>query len=230
VGPTTAARSEGLHTCRSVLGSSAKKGVLLDALGTLVELEPPAPFLVAELAQRWGAEITLAESEAAFAAEIGFYKAHHLEGRDEASLADLRRRCAAVLHGALPAAARERFDPGELVPAMLASLHFRAYPDVPAWLAVLRAAGLKLAVVSNWDVSLGEVLERVGIAELLDCVVTSAAVGAAKPDPAPYELALECLGLEPAEVVHLGDSPELDLPGAAAAGIEAVLISRHPPV
>jgi putative hydrolase of the HAD superfamily len=208
--------------------SSAKRAVLLDALGTLVELEPPAPFLVAEIASRWQVEISVAEAEAAFAAEIGFYKAHHLEGRDDDSLAALRQRCAGVLHGALPAAARERIDPGELVPAMLASLRFRAYADVPGWLAVLRAAGLKLAVVSNWDVSLGEVLQRVGIAELLDCVATSAAAGAAKPDPAPFELALECLGMQPEEVVHLGDSPALDLPGAAAAGIEAVLISRRP--
>lgn len=205
----------------------AKRGVLLDALGTLVELEPPAPLLAAELSRRWQLEVSVAEAEAAFGAEIAYYKAHQLEGRDEASLAELRRRCAGVLHGALPAAVRDRLDPDELVAAMLASLRFRAYPDVPAWLAVLRAAGLKLAVVSNWDVSLGEVLERVGIGELLDCVVTSAAVGAAKPDPAPFQRALECLGLRPEEVVHLGDSPDLDLPGAAAAGIEAVLISRR---
>ncbi|HYC81128.1 MAG TPA: HAD-IA family hydrolase [Solirubrobacterales bacterium] len=208
----------------------AKKGVLLDALGTLVALEPPAPLLVAELSRRWQVEISVAAAEAAFAAEIGFYKAHHLEGRDEASLADLRERCAAVLHAALPDAARVRVEPDELLAAMLASLRFRAYPDVPAWLGVLRAAGLKLAVVSNWDVSLDEVLERVGIAEFLDCVVTSAAVRAAKPDPAPFERALECLGLAPGEAVHLGDSPDLDLPGAAAAGIEAVLISRRPAV
>ncbi len=207
--------------------STSKRAVLLDALGTLVELEPPAPFLVAELSQRWQVEVSVTEAEAAFAAEIGYYKAHHLEGRDEASLTELRQRCAGVLHGALPAAARERIDPGTLLPAMLASLRFRAYPEVPGWLALLRAAGLKLAVVSNWDISLGEVLERVGLAELVDCVVTSAAVGAAKPDPAPFERALECLGLGPEEVVHLGDSPDLDLPGAAAAGIEAVLISRR---
>lgn len=207
--------------------STAKRAVLLDALGTLVELEPPAPYLVAEIARRWEVEVSEAEAKAAFAAEIGFYKAHHLEGRDEASLAELRRRCAGVLHGALPAAARDRLDPDELAPALLASLRFRAYPDVPAWLALLRAAGLKLAVVSNWDVSLGEVLERVGLAEQLDCVVTSAAVGAAKPDPAPFERALECLGVRSEEAVHLGDSPDLDLPGAAAAGIEAVLISRR---
>jgi putative hydrolase of the HAD superfamily len=207
--------------------SASKRAVLLDALGTLVELQPPAPFLVAEISRRWQVEILVAEAEAAFAAEIGYYRAHQLEGRDEASLAELRRRCAEVLHGALPAAARRQVDPDELLPAMLASLRFRVYPDVPAWLAVLRAAGLKLAVVSNWDVSLGEVLQRVGIAELLDCVVTSAAVGAAKPDPAVFERALACLGVQPQEAIHLGDSPDLDLPGAAAAGIEAVLISRR---
>lgn len=109
---------------------------------------------------------------------------------------------------------------------MLASLHFRAYPEVVGWLTVLRAAGLKLAVVSNWDVSLGEVLERVGVSTMLDCLVTSAEVGVAKPDPALFRQALERLGLRPEEAIHLGDSPELDLAGAEAAGIEAVLLRR----
>lgn len=206
--------------------STSKHAVLLDALGTLVELEPPAPFLVAELSRRWRIEVSLAEAEAAFAAEISYYKAHHLEGRDPASLADLRARCAETLRAALPAAAGARLDPAELLPAMLDSLHFRAYPEVAGWLAVLRAAGLKLAVVSNWDVSLAEVLERVGLAPLLDCVVTSAAAGAAKPDPAVFRLALERLGVQPEEAIHLGDTPDLDLAGAAAAGIEAVLVTR----
>jgi putative hydrolase of the HAD superfamily len=173
-------------------------------------------------------QVSPAEAEAAFAAEITYYKAHQLEGRDEASLAELRHRCAEVLHAALPPAARERVDPDQLLPAMLASLHFRAYPDTVGWLTVLRAAGLKLAVVSNWDVSLAEVLERVGLAPLLDCVVTSAEAGAAKPDPAVFRLALERLGLRPEEAVHLGDSPDLDLLGAEAASVEAILINRRP--
>ena len=46
-------------------------------------------------------------------------------------------------------------------------------------------AGLRLVVVSNWDVSLHEVLARTGLTPLLDGAVTSAEVGAAKPDPAP---------------------------------------------
>jgi putative hydrolase of the HAD superfamily len=130
------------------------------------------------------------------------------------------------MHGALPAAARERLDPDQLLPAMLASLRFRAYPDAVGWLTVMRASGLKLAVVSNWDVSLTEVLERVGLAQLLDCVVTSAEVGAAKPDPAVFLRALELLAVRPEEAIHLGDSPDLDLVGAEAAGVEAVLLTR----
>lgn len=174
-------------------------------------------------------EISPAEAGAAFLAEIAYYKAHHVEGHDAPSLADLRRRCAGVLHAALPAPARERINPDQLLPAMLDSLHFRPYPEVVGWLTVLRAAGLELAVVSNWDVSLGEVLERVGLAPLLDHVVTSAGVGAAKPDPAVFLRALELLGVRPEEAIHLGDSPALDLAGAEAAGVEAVLVSRPRP-
>ncbi|HEY2714863.1 MAG TPA: HAD-IA family hydrolase [Solirubrobacterales bacterium] len=206
--------------------AAPKRGVLLDAMGTLVALEPPAPLLVAELAARFGATISAGEAKRAFAAEIAYYKAHHVEGRDEPSLANLRHRCAGVLHAALPAAARARFGARELEPAMLASLRFRAYPDAVGWLSVLRAAGLKLAVVSNWDVSLAAVLEEVGLAGLLDGVVTSAEVGAAKPAPAVFLRALELLGLRPEEAIHLGDSPELDRAGAAAAGIDSVLVSR----
>lgn len=193
-------------------------------MGTLVALEPPAPRLVEELRRRWDLGVGEGEAAAALAAEIAYYKEHHLEGRDAASLAELRERCAAVLHEALPAAAREGTTPAELVPALLASLRFRLLPSVAALLGAMRAAGLKLAVVSNWDVSLGEVLERLGVAELLDCVVTSAEVGAAKPDPAVFLRALELLELRPEEVVHVGDSPRLDVAGAEAAGIKAILI------
>ena len=74
--------------------------VLLDALGTLVELQPPAPRLRALLAEE-GHQISDEQAEAGFAAEIAYYLAHHLEGRDAASLDELRARCAGVLQEAL---------------------------------------------------------------------------------------------------------------------------------
>lgn len=203
------------------------KAVSLDAFGTILELMPPAPALVEELRIGWGLEVSEAEAGQALAAEISYYRAHHLDGRDEESLADLRLRCAAVLRENLPAKVRGRLDAAGILPAMMRSLRFRPYPDVPEALERFRDDGLPVVVVSNWDVSLTEVLERCDLSPYVDHVVSSAAVGAAKPDPEPFERGLELLGLEPAAVVHVGDEPRLDVAGATAVGMRPVLIRRR---
>ncbi len=180
------------------------KAVLFDALGTLVELEPP-----------W----TRMGEETAWRTEMAYYREHAIEGSDEAALADLRSRCAALLSREL---GRE-VD----VETMMAAIRFRAYPDAAPALAALRDRGLTLVCVSNWDVSLPEVLERCGLAADLDAVVTSAAAGAAKPDPAIFSVALELAGCEPSEALHIGDTPDEDVDGARAAGIPALLLDRN---
>lgn len=191
--------------------------VLLDALGTLLALEPPAPRLVSELAAR-GVEVSEDVAAGALAQEIAYYRAHHHEARDVASLADLRERCAAVLQRHLP----------EPVPdvrgALLASLRFTPFEEVPA---ALRAGGVRLVVVSNWDVSLHEALATTGLAPLLDGAISSAEAGAAKPDPRIFTraLALAGEGLGPSDAVHVGDEA-VDLDGARAAGLPAVLVRR----
>jgi putative hydrolase of the HAD superfamily len=202
------------------------KGLLFDAFGTLLELEPPAPALVRELRDGWNIELSRAEVERAFAAEVSYYRAHHLEGYDAASLADLRLRCTGVLRDNLPEAVRERVDPAQLMPVFLRSLRFRPYGDVTAALTRFRSAGLGLAVVSDWDVSLEGVLDVCGIARLVDHAVSTASVGAAKPSPEVFERAIRLLGLDPASILHIGDTPELDIAGATAAGIASVLIRR----
>lgn len=203
------------------------RGIFLDAFGTILELEPPAPKLVRALRDGWGVEVTEAEAGHALRAEITYYKAHHLDGYDAESLAELRLRCAGVLHRELPEQARAEASPADLLPAMLGSLEFRPFPDVAAALRRVRSEGLQLAVVSNWDVSLHEAVERCGLRHLVDHVVSSAEVGAAKPDPAPFERALRLTGLEPEAVIHIGDELELDVTGARAAGIAPVLIHRE---
>ena len=101
------------------------RAVLLDALGTLLELEPPAPRLVRELAAR-GAAVDLEEAGAALGAEIAYYRAHHDMAGDRAGLAELRARCTEVLRDALPAHAR---DADDLQAALLGALRFRPYPE-----------------------------------------------------------------------------------------------------
>lgn len=191
------------------------RAVFLDALGTLVELEPPWVHLSRAL----GDEVPGQRVIAAMRAEMRYYRAHSHEGRDSASLADLRERCAAVV-------SRELGRPID-VDTLMGAIRFRAYPDAAPALEALRARGLRLVCVSNWDCSLPEVLERCGLAGALDGVVSSAVARAQKPDPAIFEPALELARCRREEVLHVGDTAEEDLAAARAAGIRALLLDRE---
>ena len=201
------------------------RAVLLDAMGTLVELEPPAPRLRAELRERAGLDLTEAQAEAAILEEITFYRVHHREGRDRASLFELRRGCGQALRGALPDAGRELPLP-TVVGALMAALRFRPYPDAPAALECLRGAGLRRVVVSNWDVSLHAVLVRTGLARLVSGAITSAELGACKPSPAIFRHALTIAGVPARHAVMVGNSVAEDVDGARAAGVAPVLLAR----
>jgi putative hydrolase of the HAD superfamily len=203
------------------------RALLIDGLGTLVSLAPPAPALRRELAARFGIEVSEEAAARALGAEIAFYRAHMGLGRDGESLAALRRRCAEVLRDALPPSERlAAVGIDALTEALLSALHFDAHADARPALIRARAAGARIVVVSNWDVSLADVLERIGLAPLVDGVVTSAAAGAAKPAPAIFAHALGVAGVSADRACHVGDSLEEDVRGAQACGIEAVLLLR----
>jgi hypothetical protein len=87
------------------------KAVLLDGMGTLLRLVPPAPALARAL------NVDEATAERAFRAEVGYYLEHQLEGSDAESLADLRTRSAAVM----AEAAGIELDPAAAVAALRAT-------------------------------------------------------------------------------------------------------------
>jgi len=200
--------------------------LLLDALGTLLELEPPVEPLRQELRERFGVELSAAEAGAALRAEIAFYREHHDEASDRERLADLRRRAAMTLRDALPDGVARELPLEPLTDALLAALRFRPFPEVPEVLAAARERGVRLVVVSNWDVSLHDVLAATGLAPLLDGVVTSAELGCSKPGEAIFARGLELAGVGAGEAVHVGDSVEHDVAGALAAGVEPLLLVR----
>jgi HAD superfamily hydrolase (TIGR01509 family) len=189
---------------------AALDAVTIDAYGTLVELDRPLERLDEALAAR-GVERTVEDVARAFRTEVAYYSEHKVEGRDEASLTDLRHRCAQVFVEALGAPELDFTDD------FVRSLAFVPLPGVPETLARLRAHGLALAVVSNWDVGLHEHLETLGLGSAFAAVVTSAELGVAKPDGGPLRHALERLGVEPARALHVGDDAD-DERAAAAAG------------
>ena len=196
--------------------------VFLDALGTLVELRPPAPRLVSMLGER-GFEVSEERASAAFAAEIAYYLNHHLEGADPESLDELRDRCAEVLREAL---ALRGLEHAEARRVMLGSLRFDPVPEATGVLTGLRDVGHPMLIVSNWDSSLPDWLAHTGLLDLVDAVVTSATAGSAKPDPGIFEKALQIAGARADQTVHVGDSLENDVAGARAAGIRPILVRR----
>ena len=204
--------------------SPAACALLIDGMGTLVTLQDPVAALRSELAAL-GIDVSAAEASAALRAEIAHYRAHMLQGADAAGLAALHADCAAVLRDALPAPA-QRVETRVMTAVLLAALRFGAFGDAREALLAARRRGARIVVVSNWDVSLSEVLEAVGLAPLIDAVITSAAVGAAKPSPAIFTHALAVAGVGPGRAVHVGDSVSDDVVGARACGITPILVRR----
>jgi putative hydrolase of the HAD superfamily len=189
------------------------RAVFLDALGTLVELEPPW-----EHAGAFADGVPRERLISALRAEMAYYREHSHEGRDAESLADLRERCASVV-------SRELGRPVS-AESLMEAIRFRAFPDATPALDSLRNRGLSLACVSNWDCSLPDVLARCGLRGSLDAVLASATVGSRKPEPEIFAAALRAADCPPEQALHVGDTREEDLDGARAAGIRALLLDR----
>jgi putative hydrolase of the HAD superfamily len=96
-------------------------------------------------------------------------------------------------------------------------------------LARLRAAGIRLGIVSNSDGRVEQALTVAGLRDYFDVVIDSGLVGVEKPDPVIFQAALDALGVAPEEALYVGDMYEVDVLGARAAGIEAVLLAPSTP-
>jgi HAD superfamily hydrolase (TIGR01509 family) len=103
----------------------------------------------------------------------------------------------------------------------------RVLPGIPAALQALRAAGFRLLVVSNADGTVESGLASLGLRDLVDLVVDSHVVGFEKPDPRIFAHALAAVGASPAEALHTGDLYAVDVVGARAAGLDAVLLDPY---
>jgi putative hydrolase of the HAD superfamily len=99
-----------------------------------------------------------------------------------------------------------------------------ADPKAEAALARVRRAGLRSGVISNSSGVARRILESVGLAAHVDFVVDSGIVGVEKPDRRIFELALREAGVTAAEAIYIGDLYSVDVLGARAAGLDAILL------
>ncbi len=143
-----------------------RRTLFIDAMGTLVTLQAPLPRLVAVLRDRLGAQVTEAQARAALGAEIAYYRAHMGQAGDEPTLRRAARavRGRAVGGAAAAAGARRRRRRDADRGAARRPCTSPRSPTRGLLLERARGAGARVIVVSNWDVSLGEVLERTGLA------------------------------------------------------------------
>jgi HAD superfamily hydrolase (TIGR01549 family) len=103
--------------------------------------------------------------------------------------------------------------------------HFELYEDALPVLDELRAHGLKLGLVSNTGRDLEQFVAHHRLQ--VDAALGSRAFGRTKPHPTIFRAVLEQLAVDPGAAAMVGDSPEDDIEGARAAGIEhAFLLDR----
>ena len=205
------------------------RGLLLDAMGTLIGLRTSVGHTYAAVAAEHGIGVAADAIDRAFPGVLGQAPALAFPGLSGDSLLQAERSWWAERIDAVLVAAGVAMAPSALHDALFDRFAdpslWHVYADVPSVLRRWHGAGLRLAVVSNFDQRLHPLLEGLGLADLFGAVVVSSSAGAAKPSPRPFQVALESIALSPSQAWHVGDSPE-DGAGARAAGVRCLLVKR----
>lgn len=192
------------------------KAVLFDVGGTLIAPHPSVGAVYSRVAARHGIERNPAELNIRFKESWRKRK-----GRRELVDKEWWRR---VVDDVFERDSAGFFE--ELYDEFAKKEVWRIYPDVEEALGALKTRGLVLAVASNWDCRLPALLKGLNLERFFNRNFISFEMGTVKPDPRFFQRVLEELGLEPLEVLHVGDDLNEDIAGAQNAGLRAYHIDR----
>lgn len=207
------------------------KAVFFDAAGTLFTVRGSVGEVYARLAHEHGKEVAIQDLEARFrrcfttTPPMAFPGARpqELPGLERQWWQDLVQDVFAPL-GPFPQIA-PYFD--ALFAYFARPEAWKLYPETVETLTALKARGLYLGIISNFDSRLFDLLDGLGIAHFFDPVVISTQAGSAKPAVEIFTQALAYHALRADEALHVGDSLQADIAGAKAAGLAAVLVDRQ---
>jgi putative hydrolase of the HAD superfamily len=198
------------------------QAVTFDVGGTLIDPWPSVGHVYAEVAARLG--LSKVDPDRL---NIQFNQAWQARGSFDYSKDSWRRIVQSSFAGLL----RES-EIGALFEPLFDHFGFpkawRLQEEVVPVFRALRARGLLLGIISNWDDRLKPLLARFGLLPFLEVVIVSCEVGHTKPAPEIFHQAAAGLRLAPHRIVHVGDSLVEDVAGASAAGLQPVLIRRPP--
>ena len=202
-------------------------GIVLDAVGTVIDPEPSVAQVYADAARRQGLTVDLADVKGRF---HRYFRDDEIDDQLGPMVTDEgieSRRWRRIVANVLP----DLPDPDRAFTELWD--HFgrpdawRCFPDVAPGLRALHEAGLPVRIASNFDGRLREVAG--GLAELggfNEILVISSEVGFRKPHPNFYRAACASLGLPPERVLCVGDDPENDVLGPERAGLRGALLDR----
>ncbi|MFA4945486.1 MAG: HAD-IA family hydrolase [Lentisphaeria bacterium] len=207
------------------------RAITFDAGFTLLHPHPATGTLYAAAAARHGLELPAAEAEPRLLRAWNAARRSHaglVHGTDAESARHFWRKVIARMFDPPPAPS--------LLDRLTRDLHdlfsdpatWRLDPAWESLHATLRARGLRIGLVSNWDVRLRPLLQGLGLERRFDAIAISAEQAAEKPDPALFHHARRALGVaDPAACLHIGDTWNEDIVGATAAGLRAAWLNPN---
>lgn len=208
--------------------------IFLDAVGTLFGVKSSVGAVYADVAQKFGVEVSATALNRAFfqsfraagSPAFGVTEPAALQAREFAwwlAIATSTFKQADAFH---------QFPDFDAFFAALYA-HFATaapwvvYPDVKPALERWQRMGIPLGVLSNFDSRLYAVLQALDLAPFFTSITLSTQVGAAKPDPKIFAIALQQHHCSPADAWHIGDSLEEDYQAAKAVGMRGIWLRRN---
>lgn len=200
--------------------AAAIRAVTFDVGGTLIECWPSVGHVYAEVAAMHGHGLISAELlNRNFKRAWQRFKDFRHTASQWSEIVDQ------TFHGSIDPLPSRSFFP-ELFERFSEPDAWRIFADVVPALKALRSQGLKLGIISNWDERLRPLLRKLALDSHFEIISVSCELGACKPNRVLFESTCAALGAEPAQTLHVGDSIEMDVRGAEAAGLRALWLRR----
>ncbi|EFJ07936.1 hypothetical protein SELMODRAFT_161261 [Selaginella moellendorffii] len=203
---------------RSINGGISHKALLVDAAGTLLIPAQPAAQVYREIGKKYG--VTYTEQEI-----LARYRWAYSQPWYQSRLRyvqDARPFWEYIVQHASGCSSKEYFE--ELYHYYeTPEAWYVSDPDAGMVFQALKDAGVKIAVVSNFDTRLRPLMNSLGCDHWFDAMAISAEVEAEKPNPTIFLHACELVGVKPEDAVHVGDDRRNDIWGARDAGCDAWL-------
>lgn len=205
------------------------KAVTFDAAHTIYHPHPSVGAIYREVMQQHGLDYP------ADALQAGFRRAFKSVAKDQTIL-DGEKREWSFWNAIVRESIRELTPQPNDFESLFENLwdefshghRWRPDPNARETLIGLRERGYQTALLTNWDKRVRRVVEETGFSDYFDHLFISSEIGAEKPDAAIFTHSATALGLQPSQILHVGDSYQHDIIGALSAGWRAVRILEEP--